>query len=61
MATQAMAAQGWLEGTRQAGNHAGNPDEIAERNQLLLHAQQRARRGPTRRSSSSRTSTIRGW
>jgi hypothetical protein len=47
MATQAMAAQEWLEGTRQAGNHAGNPDEIAERNQLLLHAQQRARRGPT--------------
>jgi cell division protein FtsL len=44
MATQAMAAQGWLEGTR--GN-AGTQDEIAERNQLLLHAQQRARRGPT--------------
>jgi cell division protein FtsL len=45
MATQAMAAQGWLEGTRQG--HAGSLDEIAERNQLLLHAQQRARRGPT--------------
>ena len=43
MATQAMAAQGWLEGTRQAGH----PDEIAERNQLLLHAQRRGRRGPT--------------
>ena len=41
MATQAMAAQGWFEGTRQG------VDEIAERNQLLLHAQQRARRGPT--------------
>lgn len=41
MATQAMAAQIWLEGTRQGVG------EIAERNQLLLHAQQRARRGPT--------------
>ncbi len=41
MATQAMAAQGWLDGTRQG------VDEIAERNQLLLQAQQRARRGPT--------------
>jgi hypothetical protein len=41
MATQALASQGWFEGSRGAG------DEIAERNQLLLHAQQRARRGPT--------------
>jgi cell division protein FtsL len=44
MATQAMAAQGWLEGTR---GGLSNLDSIAERNQLLLHAQQRARRGPT--------------
>lgn len=41
MATQAMAAQTWFDGPRRG------IDEIAERNQLLLHAQQRARRGPT--------------
>jgi hypothetical protein len=41
MATQAMAAQGWLEGSRTSA------ETVAERNQLLLHAQQRARRGPT--------------
>jgi hypothetical protein len=41
MATQALASQGWFEGSRSA------VDDIAERNQLLLHAQQRARRGPT--------------
>ena len=41
MATQALASQGWFEGSRSA------VDNIAERNQLLLHAQQRARRGPT--------------
>ena len=45
MATQAMAAQTWLDGARQG--QAGSADEVAERNQLLLHAQQRARRGPT--------------
>ena len=44
MATQALASQGWFEGSR-GGLSAG--DEVAERNQLLLHAQQRARRGPT--------------
>jgi hypothetical protein len=42
MATQAMAAaQTWFEGPRRGA------EEIAECNQLLLHAQQRARRGPT--------------
>jgi hypothetical protein len=41
MATQALAAQGWIEGGRT------NAETVAERNQLLLHAQQRARRGPT--------------
>lgn len=44
MATQALASQGWFEGSRSG---FGNLDEVAERNQLLLHAQQRARRGPT--------------
>jgi hypothetical protein len=43
MATQALASQGWFEGFRGLSNLG----EIAERNQLLLHAQQRARRGPT--------------
>ena len=46
MATQAMAAQTWLEGSRGGRSGLGNV-EIVERNQLLLHAQQRARRGPT--------------
>ncbi len=41
MATQAIAGQGWFEGSRD------NTMDVAERNQLLLHAQQRARRGPT--------------
>ena len=41
MATQAMAAQTWFDGPRRG------PAEIAERNQLLFHRQQRARRGPT--------------
>ena len=41
MATQAIAGQGWFEGSRD------NTIDVAERNQLLLHAQQRARRGPT--------------
>ncbi len=45
MATQAMAAQTWLDSSRHG--HPGSLDEIAERNQLLLHQQQRARRGPT--------------
>jgi hypothetical protein len=44
MATQALASQGWFEGSRSGFS---NLDEVAERNQLLLHAQQRARRGPT--------------
>ena len=44
MATQALASQGWFEGSRSGSS---NLDEVAERNQLLLHAQQRARRGPT--------------
>jgi hypothetical protein len=44
MATQALASQGWFEGSRSGSS---NMDEVAERNQLLLHAQQRARRGPT--------------
>jgi cell division protein FtsL len=41
MATQAIAGQGWFEGVRSATMDA------AERNQLLLHAQRKARRGPT--------------
>lgn len=41
MATQVIAGQGWFEGSRE------NAADVAERNQLLLHAQQRARRGPT--------------
>src|ERR1700759_1460218 len=41
MATQAITAQGWLESSRTSAETG------AERNQLLLHAQQRARRGPT--------------
>ena len=41
MATQVIAGQGWFEGSRE------NTKDVAERNQLLLHAQQRARRGPT--------------
>jgi hypothetical protein len=44
MATQALASQGWFEGSRSGFS---NLDDVAERNQLLLHAQQRARRGPT--------------
>jgi hypothetical protein len=44
MATQALASQGWFEGSRSGFS---NLDEVDERNQLLLHAQQRARRGPT--------------
>ena len=45
MATQAMAPQAWLEGTR--GGPGRAMDEVAERNQLLLQGQQRVRRGPT--------------
>jgi hypothetical protein len=50
MATQAMAAQTWFDsprGGRSGSGGLGNVDEIAERNQSLLQAQQRARRGPT--------------
>ena len=47
MATQAMAAQTWFDGAREGRSGLRNVDEIAERNQSLLHAQQRARRGPT--------------
>ncbi len=41
MATQALTAQGWLESSRESGTN------VAERNQLLYHAQRRGRRGPT--------------
>jgi cell division protein FtsL len=41
MATQAIAGQGWFESSR------GTTMDAAERNQLLLHAQKKARRGPT--------------
>ena len=50
MATQAMAAQTWFDGSRGVRSGLGglgNVDEIAERNQSLFHQQQRARRGPT--------------
>ena len=47
MATQAMAAQTWFEGSRAGRSGLGSVAEIAERNQSLLQAQRRARRGPT--------------
>ena len=47
MATQAMAPQTWFDSPRGGRSGLGNVAEIAERNQVLLHAQQRARRGPT--------------
>src|SRR6201986_2786500 len=47
MATQAMAAQTWFDNPRGGRSGSGNLDEIAERNQSLLRAQQRGRRGPT--------------
>ena len=47
MATQAMAAQTWFDNPRGGRSGSGNLDEIVERNQSLLQAQQRARRGPT--------------
>lgn len=42
MATQAMAAQTWFEGSRRR-----DVTEVAEHNQYLFEAQRRARRGPT--------------
>lgn len=47
MATQAMAAQTWFDSPRGGRNGLGNVEDVAERNQLLLERQQRARRGPT--------------
>jgi hypothetical protein len=47
MATQAMAAQTWFDGSRAGRGGFGDAAEIAERNQSLMHAQQRGRRGPT--------------
>lgn len=44
MATQAMAPQVWLDGSRHG---LGSTESVAERNSLLMHAQHRARRGPT--------------
>lgn len=47
MATQAMAAQTWFDSPRGGRSGLVNVAEIAERNQALFAAQQRARRGPT--------------
>src|ERR1700751_4843323 len=47
MATQAMAAQTWFDNPRGGRSGAGKLDQIVERNQSLLQAQQPARRGPT--------------